>query len=105
MGYGDGYPRSLSNKGYVLIRGQKAPIIGRVCMDQMMVDITGLKGIQERDLVCLMGRDGDENISAEELADMAGSFNYEFVCDVGRRVPRVYIKEGKQVKVVNYLID
>ncbi|HIU02284.1 MAG TPA: alanine racemase [Candidatus Onthocola gallistercoris] len=105
VGYGDGYPRSLSNKGYVLIRGQKAPIIGRVCMDQMMVDITGLKGIQERDLVCLMGRDGDENISAEELADMAGSFNYEFVCDVGRRVPRVYIKEGKQVKVVNYLID
>ena len=105
VGYGDGYPRSLSNKGYVLINGQKAPILGRVCMDQMMVDITGLDQVKEQDPVCLMGACGGQEISAETVSGMAGSFNYEFVCDVGRRVPRVYMENGKPVKVVNYLID
>lgn len=90
IGYADGYPRSLSNKGYVLIRGQKAPIRGRVCMDQMMVDITDIEGVKIEDLVILIGADGDERISVEEIAELAGSFNYEFVCDVSPRVTRVY---------------
>ena len=92
VGYGDGYPRSLSNKGYVLIHGYRAPICGRVCMDQMMVDVTDIPDAKEYDEVTLMGKDGDEFISAEFLGDMSGRFNYELVCDIGRRVPRKYVK-------------
>ena len=82
--------RSLSNKGWVLIHGQKAPIVGRVCMDQMMVDITDITDVKLEDTVTLIGKDGDNYISVEDMANLAGSFNYEFVCDVGKRVPRVY---------------
>ena len=92
VGYADGYARSLSNKGWVLIHGQKAPIVGRVCMDQMMVDITDITDVKLEDTVTLIGKDGDNYISVEDMANLAGSFNYEFVCDVGKRVPRVYIK-------------
>ena len=84
--------RSLSNKGWVLIHGKKAPIVGRVCMDQMMVDITDIPDVKLEDIVTLIGKDGDNSISVEDMANLAGSFNYEFVCDVGKRVPRVYIK-------------
>lgn len=90
VGYGDGYPRTLSNKGYVLIKGQKAPIRGRVCMDQFMVDVTNIQGVQEFDEVTLIGCDGDEEISMEYLGDISGRFNYELACDIGKRVPRVY---------------
>lgn len=90
IGYADGYPRALSNKGRVIIKGHSVPIIGRVCMDQMMVDITGLDDIEVEDIVTLVGFDGDEHISVEEVSELAGSFNYEFVCDVSKRVPRVY---------------
>ena len=90
VGYADGYARSLSNKGWVLIHGQKAPIVGRVCMDQMMVDITDITDVKLEDTVTLIGKDGDNYISVEDMANLAGSFNYEFVCDVGKRVPRVY---------------
>ena len=90
IGYADGYPRSLSNKGWVLIRGKKAPIVGRVCMDQMMVDISQIDGVEIEDVVTLIGSDGEEHISVEEMAGLAGSFNYEFVCDVSKRVTRVY---------------
>ena len=90
VGYADGYARSLSNKGWVLIHGQKAPIVGRVCMDQMMVDITDIPDVKLEDIVTLIGKDGDNYISVEDMANLAGSFNYEFVCDVGKRVPRVY---------------
>ena len=89
VGYGDGYPRSLSNKGYVLICGQKAPILGRVCMDQMMVDVTGIPGAKEGILCTLIGTDGDETITMEELGDLSGRFNYELACDINARVPRV----------------
>lgn len=89
-GYGDGYPRALSNKGRVLIHGKSAPIIGRVCMDQFMVDITGIDDVQVEDEVTLIGRDGEEFISVEEAAALAGTFNYEFVCDINKRVHRVY---------------
>lgn len=90
VGYADGYPRSLSSKGRVLIHGQYAPIIGRICMDQMMVDVTHINDVNIEDEVTLVGIDGDNIISVEELADMAGSFNYEFVCGIGKRVERIY---------------
>ena len=93
VGYADGYARSLSNKGWVLIHGQKAPIVGRVCMDQMMVDITDIPDVKLEDTVTLIGKDGDNYISVEDMANLAGSFNYEFVCDVGKRVPRVYKRQ------------
>ena len=92
VGYGDGYPRSLSGKGSVLIRGKRAPILGRICMDQFMVDITGMD-VQMLDEVTLLGRDGEEEITLEELDKLSGRFPYEFVCDIGKRVPRVYVNE------------
>ncbi len=91
VGYADGYPRSLSGVGEVLIRGVRVPIVGRVCMDQMMVDVTDHPEIREDDEVTLIGRDGKEEITAEELGDRSGRFNYELVCDISERVPRVYV--------------
>lgn len=106
VGYGDGYRRSLSNKGYVLIRGQKAPILGRVCMDQFMVDVTHIKDVQRGDVVTLLGKDGDMEITAEELAGMAGeTFNYEIVCDIGKRIPRVFYRHGEIVVMKDYFYD
>lgn len=99
VGYGDGYPRSLSNKGYVLIRGKRAPILGRVCMDQFMVDVSDIPEVKEGDRVTLIGYDKTEHISAELLGDMSGRFNYELVCDLGKRIPRVYIRDGKAVGI------
>lgn len=90
VGYGDGYPRSLSNKGYVLIHGKQAPIVGRVCMDQFMVDVTCIPGVQVEDVVTLIGKDGEGNITVEELSELSGRFNYEFVCNLTPRVPRIY---------------
>lgn len=102
VGYGDGYPRSLSGKGYVLIRGKKAPILGRVCMDQFMVDISKIPGVMEGDKVTLLGVDGTERITAEELGELSGRFNYEFVCDLGKRIPRVYRQHGEITEVRDY---
>lgn len=92
VGYADGYPRSLSNKGRMLIHGKSVPIIGRVCMDQVMIDVTDVENVQVEDEVTLVGRDGDEVIPVEELAAMSYSFNYEFVCDINKRVIRNYLK-------------
>ena len=97
VGYGDGYPRSLSNKGYVLIRGKRARILGRVCMDQFMVDISDIPEAGEGDEVTLIGRDGEEEITMEMLGALSGRFNYELACDLGKRIPRVYYKEGEFV--------
>ena len=102
VGYGDGYPRSLSGKGYVLIHGKKAPILGRVCMDQFMVDISEIPEAMEGDKVTLLGMDGTERITAEELGELSGRFNYEFVCDLGKRIPRVYIQHGEITEVRDY---
>ena len=99
VGYGDGYPRRLSNCGRVLIHGKGVPIIGRICMDQFMVDVTELPEVKQGDTVTLLGRDGAEEITAEELGALSGSFHYEVVCDVGKRIPRVYYKDGIQVAV------
>ncbi|WOO36329.1 alanine racemase [Anaerocolumna sp. AGMB13020] len=95
VGYGDGYPRQLSSKGRVLIHGMSAPIIGRVCMDQFMVDVTDIPGVEQGDSVTLVGRDREEFISVEEVADMTYSFNYEFICNVGKRIPRIYYRNNK----------
>ena len=92
VGYGDGYPRSLSNKGYVLIHGKRARILGRVCMDQFMADVTDIPETAFMDRVVLVGRDGDEEITVDELAALSGRFNYEFVCCLGKRIPRIYKK-------------
>lgn len=90
VGYADGYPRALSSKGEVLINGKRVPIIGKVCMDQMMVDITDAGDVRIEDVATLIGRDGDEFISVEEMAEAAGSFNYEMLCRIGKRVKRKY---------------
>ncbi len=105
VGYGDGYQRNLSNKGFVLINGKKAPIRGRVCMDQFMVDVTNIPNVKEGDIVTLIGKDGDNTITVEELAELAGTFNYEFVCDLGKRIPRVYYKDDKVVCTKDYFTD
>ena len=106
IGYGDGYPRNLSNKGDVLLHGQRAPIAGRVCMDQLMVDVTDLKEpVKVGDEAVLVGFDGKEHISVEELAALAGTFNYEFVCDLGKRIPRIYLSGGHVVGKKDYFED
>ena len=105
VGYADGYRRSLSNRFYVLIHGQKAPILGRVCMDQMMVDVTDIADVAPEDTVILVGRSGNEEITVEQIAAAADSFNYEFVCGISRRVPRVYYQNGQAVHTVHYLLD
>lgn len=89
-GYADGIPRGLSNKGYVLIHGKRAKILGRVCMDQFMVDVTDIEDVKVCDEVVIIGQQGDEVITAEEVGDISGRFNYELVCDISKRVPRVY---------------
>lgn len=97
VGYGDGYPRGLSGKGSVLVRGKRAPILGRVCMDQFMVDVSDIPDVSEGDVVTLIGADGGEEITMEELGELSGRFNYELACCLGKRIPRVYVKDGEIV--------
>lgn len=97
IGYADGYKRAFSNNGYVLIRGKKAPVIGRVCMDQIMVDVTDINGVSVGDYVVIMGEAGSEKITAEQLGEMCGSFNYEIICTFMPRVIRVYYENGEVV--------
>ena len=104
VGYADGYPRSQSNKGRVLINGAYCPILGRVCMDQLMADVTNAPEVKIGDKVTLVGADGGNAISVEEVAGSDPySFNYEFVCGISRRVPRIYISGGKVVDEYTYL--
>lgn len=103
VGYADGYPRCLSNKGRVIINGQYAPIVGRVCMDQFMVDVTDVDGAKLDSVVTLVGKDGGAELSMEEVSNAAYSFNYELPCRIARRVPRTYYKDGKFVKATNYM--
>lgn len=102
LGYADGYPRSLSGKGQVLIRGKRVPVIGRVCMDQLMVDVSDLSDVKCAEKVTLIGFDGEEHISAEELGDISGRFNYELVCGLSARLPKVYILDKRPVMVKNH---
>ena len=105
VGYADGYSRCLSGKGSVLIHGKKAPILGRVCMDQFMVDVTDIDNVCVGERVTLFGKDGDSCITIEEISAMAHSFNYEFVCDIGKRIPRVYYRHGKVIETKDYYPD
>lgn len=105
VGYGHGYPRALSNCFYVLIHGKRAPILGRVCMDQLMVDVTDIPDVNEADVAVLVGKSGQEEITVEEISAAAGSFNYEFLCNIARRVPRLYYQGGKLIETHNYLLD
>lgn len=104
IGYADGWSRELSNKGLVLIDGKRAPIIGRVCMDQMMVDITDLE-VSRGDEAVLMGRQGEEEITIEEIAALIGQIPAAVLCMISRRLPRVYIKDKKISEVVDYLLE
>lgn len=104
VGYADGYPRAQSGRGRVIIHGKYAPILGRVCMDQIMVDVTDIPEAKLRDEVILIGSSEDACITVEEVAEPAASFNYELVCNIARRVPRVYYEEGKENICVNYLV-
>ncbi len=101
IGYADGYPRALSNRGEVLIRSKRAKILGRVCMDQIIVDVTGIDGVCEGDVVTLFGRDNNEFIGADELAKIDSTISYELICLIGKRVPRLYLKDNKPIDVVD----
>lgn len=105
IGYGDGYPRNLSGKGQVLICGRRAPILGRICMDQLMVDVTDIPEAKEGLAVTLLGRDGEEEITMEELAELSGGFHYEIPCILGKRVPRVYMDKGRQMGYKEWFSD
>lgn len=104
IGYADGFSRLLSNCGRVLIHGEYAPVVGRICMDQCMVDVTDIPEVKTGDEAVIIGCQGNNEITADEVAGLTGTINYEVVCDVGKRIPRVYLKNGRVVNVVNYLI-
>lgn len=105
VGYGDGYPRLLSNKGYVLVKGMRCPILGRICMDQLMIDVTEVDGVKEGDEVTLIGGCGDKKITMEELGELSGRFNYELACELGKRIPRVYTKNNTVICTKDYSDD
>ncbi|MFP4697927.1 MAG: alanine racemase [Eubacteriales bacterium] len=102
VGYGDGYPRALSSKGRVLIRGQYAPIIGRICMDQFMVDVSNISNVEDGDEVVLIGKQGDNIITVDEIAELTNTINYEIICGLGKRIPRTYLKNNKLIESVDY---
>ena len=91
IGYADGYQRAYSREGYMLVNGQAAKIIGRVCMDQLMLDVTDIDGVSQGDEVTVFGRDHGRELSVNQLAKWGGTINYECICLIGKRVPRVYI--------------
>ena len=103
IGYADGYPRTLSNKGYMLLHGKRAPIIGNICMDQLMLDVTDIPEAKCGDTVTVVGTDGAQSLTFSDLAAQCGTINYELMCLIGRRVPRVYCEKGETLSVVNYL--
>lgn len=102
IGYADGYSRALSGKAELLVRGRRAPVVGNICMDQLMADVSGVAGVREGDVVTLVGRDGEEEITFGEIADKLGTIHYELSCAVGKRVPRVYREKGQIVQVEDY---
>ena len=102
-GYADGVPRVLSNNGYVLVKGRRAPIIGRVCMDQFMVDVTDIPDVNNGDIATIFGGDGDEYISVDDIADKIGTIGYELICNINSRVVRVYMRNGEVESAFCYL--
>lgn len=104
IGYADGYSRALSGRGRMLVGGQYAPVLGRVCMDQLMIDVTGIPDVKRGDEVVAFGRQGDNAITAAELAELIGTIPYEVTCLISKRVPRVYLRDGRAVEVVNHIL-
>ncbi len=100
LGYADGYSRRLSNKAHMIVKGEYAHVIGNVCMDQLMIDVTHIDNVKMGDEVTVMGVSGDKSVSAEELGELTGTINYEIVCCIGKRVPRIYIKNNSVIKTV-----
>jgi alanine racemase len=105
VGYADGYERELSNKSRVLVRGAYAPVIGRVCMDMIMLDVTHIPGVASGDVVTIVGEDGGKTLTFDEMARLSGTINYEKVCLIGKRVPRIYRQNGKDIGVVDYVAE
>lgn len=103
VGYADGYSRALSNKGRVLINGEYANIVGRICMDQFMIDVTHIPNVNIGDDVILIGEQNDKAVTAQEIAKLIGTINYEVVCMISKRIPRVYIKNNAILKTVSYI--
>lgn len=103
IGYADGYSRALSGGGSMLVHGRRCRILGRVCMDQLMIDLGDMDDVKIGDIVTVIGTDGNESIYAGELAELLGTISYEVVCDIGARVPRVYTESGKEVAVLDYI--
>lgn len=104
IGYADGYPRLLSNKMYMLVNGRKAPVLGNVCMDQTVIDVTGIEGVGEGKTITVFGRDGTAFLDVSEIAEKAGLLNYEILCSLSRRVPRVYVREDKIIETTDYML-
>ena len=104
IGYADGYPRRLSNQMYMLVNGQKAPIVGNICMDQCMLDVTGIDGVKEGTEVTVFGADHGAFLSVDEIAGRAGLLNYEVICGLSRRVPRIYLRNNEIIEVTDYML-
>lgn len=104
IGYADGYPRSMAGRADMLVNGRRAPVVGRVCMDQVMLDVTGIDGVREGMTVTVFGRDGGQELPLDELASIAGTINYEMACEVTKRVPRIYFEGGRAVGQLNYIL-
>lgn len=105
IGYADGFTRMLSGKAEVLVKGNRVPVIGRICMDQCMIDVTGIDDLHRGDVVTIIGREGEQEISVDEVAAKLGTINYEVVCMMGKRIPRVYIRKGEVIKIKDYLLE
>ncbi|MDF2632746.1 MAG: alr, partial [Caproiciproducens sp.] len=105
VGYADGYSRLLSNRAEVLVKGKRAKVLGTVCMDQIIIDVTDIDGVAQGDIVTLFGKDGEQEISLDELANIIGTINYEIVCLMSKRVPRIYYKNNEIVATVDYIMS
>lgn len=105
IGYADGYSRQLSNRGFMLVHGVRCPILGKVCMDQCMIDVSAVPAAQVGDTVTVIGRDGSGEITVDELAALLGTIHYEIVCGISKRVTRVYLKDGKEDSVFDCILD
>lgn len=103
IGYADGYSLRFSNKAEMIVKGKRVSIVGRVCMDQLMLDVSNISDVVEGDVVTVFGKDGKEEITVDELAELIGTINYEIICLIGKRVPRVYVKNGDIIGRVSYI--
>ncbi|MBP3306747.1 MAG: alanine racemase, partial [Anaerotignum sp.] len=104
IGYADGYSRALSSKANMIVNGHYAPVVGRVCMDQLMIDVTGIPNVKMGTEVIVVGTDGDKHVTFDDLAAILGTINYELPCVLTKRVPRVYKENGEIVGIVDHVL-